>query len=351
MIAQGIAALVGVVGFALLGSTFGRLWLRRLGVSAEECKEPLHLLGALGVGWAAISLLLLGLGALGAFHARAFLLLLVGCGVLGVRHVLPVIRDWRTLWGTWRAEQSQASFLERWVVRLVGAHMVVSLVATLAPPTFWDALVYHIGLPKLFLWHRQVVGVDGGNLLASSHLATQMLYAIGLSVENEVWPALLHWLFGVLTTVSLYWMGRSWWHHEAGVWAASCLYATPLMNTLGGGPLIDLALAFYTCLALWCFGTWVAAPRLQEGILIGFIVTDIHGKRWALSGQCLPPGQEPPDTCPLRPVDRRPHFQDPLACGHSDLAFLQIGLKDLVEAVPDQGHVGRRNLPIMNAEA
>ncbi|MBI2118076.1 MAG: hypothetical protein HYT97_00440 [Elusimicrobia bacterium] len=72
----------------------------------------------------------------------------------------------------------------------------VSFVMALVPEVFYDSLVYHLGIPNLFLQEKGIVRVSGA--VSKFPMILQTLYLFGLALHDEMVPKLIHWFNGVL---------------------------------------------------------------------------------------------------------------------------------------------------------
>ncbi len=248
--ALSVALLAAVVGLAW---RVGTMVLRhsRLVHEAPTAIERWHLPLACGVGCLGLSVLALGL--LRQFTGWAFALMgvawLLITGLTPRASSLPVrtpppnrpLQGWTTL--------------ERFVVVLLAAHVLLQFVGALAPPTFFDTLVYHLGLPQLFVRQHHVW--DGtGSVMSCYPLLMQMLYSVGVAWRCEVFGPLLNWFLGGCTALLLYQLGTHWFNRRVGLWSVVCFYATPIVNTISAGAFVDLALTWVGMLAVWSLLQW-----------------------------------------------------------------------------------------------
>ena len=186
-----VALLVSVAGG--LGRRLLVLLLRTrpmLAVSTPE-KLALDTLAGLGV----VSVGVLALAVAGLVNGALFLGLAVAALALLVRDALAW---WREL-SSWlrsglRALGSWDAFLSLFVALM----LLMAFINALAPPTKWDALVYHLTGPKLFIEAGRLHGEVNNHFLGFPQL-TEMLYLWSMSWRGvATGTALIHWCFGVL---------------------------------------------------------------------------------------------------------------------------------------------------------
>ncbi len=132
--------------------------------------------------------------------------------------------------------------------RLAGSALATILAPlyflALSPTVSWDANAYHLTLPKLFLAHDgfHVVPL---NVYSYWPLNIQLIYAAAMAFSDFVVAKLIHFGFGVLTLVTLYY-GCKTFHRPATGWLAMPLL---LANGVFAYELrvayVDLAHAFF----------------------------------------------------------------------------------------------------------
>jgi|YNPBryunderm2012_1023409.scaffolds.fasta_scaffold00084_26 hypothetical protein len=183
----------------------------RLGLD-RDLRAPVHFL--LGAGTLAVLLTAVGLaGGL----SRA-----VAIGVLGVLALAGRWRRWR--WPRWP------------LVLLLAVPLLLLLPVALAPPFFYDALIYHLGLP----WQALL---EGGlkphpeNFYATVPPLAQLVAVPALAVHLERVPALLHMVSFLAAGCAVAALARA---VGAPRWAATgagaCLPVLPLLVVVPAFP-------------------------------------------------------------------------------------------------------------------
>ncbi len=81
----------------------------------------------------------------------------------------------------------------------------VNLIGVLGPELAFDALWYHLTLPKWYLEHHSISYIPGGLLYYSGMpQLTEMYYISVLVLQGEILAKGIHFLFGILCCISLY---------------------------------------------------------------------------------------------------------------------------------------------------
>jgi hypothetical protein len=249
-----------VVALLMLGAAtrIGR-WLLpflappNLGISEEG-------LFSLALGWGGLSLGSLALGLSGL--ARP---LVVGPAlVLLCVALFPWRTGLRTLgkaaigeWRTWSLP------LRLFLIAVWG----LAFLLVLAPPTGFDALLYHLTAPK---WYAQAGRILPGLDIPQAYFPTLMetLYLDTLTLRAEVAAKLLHFTFGLILIAAVYLAARHYWGRQVGRWAVVLTLSMPMITLLATWAYNDLALACYSFLALYALVRW----------------RDEQGRWWALAG-------------------------------------------------------------------
>lgn len=155
----------------------------------------------------------------------------------------------------------------------LGAAFFHILINALAPPVGWDALAYHLAIPRLYLDADAVRRIPW---LLQSHWPhlLELLYAVPLALGQESLAALLHAALSAALVFTVYRVGREEGGEAVGWTAAALLAAQPAFLEVAAEPHCDGALALFhllACLALWRWsktGGWglLAAAGLCSGL-------------------------------------------------------------------------------------
>ena len=242
---------LAVALLVLAGGGVGTLAMRDLPRLSGLERLALRALAGLG----AISLAVLCLGLLGWLPSRwiGWLATLAVLAILHrpVRRWIGEAREWLPLY----FGPSPASFT-RWLRVAVLALLGLALLMSLAPPTKWDALTYHLAGPRAYLEAGRIISIPHNHFLGFPQL-TEMLYLWLLILARPQAAALLHWAFGMLLLLSLLGLTRRLRHPDAGWLAAAILLAGASVWGEFGWPYNDLAqmaMTFAALVMLQAFG-------------------------------------------------------------------------------------------------
>jgi hypothetical protein len=202
-LAAPLTALMDVLLALLLLSLFGGLgrvlWgavrLPQLNHLAPLERATLH--GVLGAG--AFSLIWLGLAALNVLSAWLAWGILLAGGLLLRRECFAWLAEYRSVGAIWRASRR----LEKSLAILLMAMVFYQLFFALSPALKWDALSYHLQLPRLYLEAGGLRFVPENPYWGYAQL-TEMLYTFAMALHRAETAAVLGWgldlllLLGVL---------------------------------------------------------------------------------------------------------------------------------------------------------
>jgi hypothetical protein len=177
---------IGLLGMLSLAFVLGGLWSRSIGALPSGEAFVIRL----GAGFASLSLITLGLGAIGAYQAPIAIVAVVFSFPFGLRGFAKELRKVRL--GPIRDR------LDRLFVILIVIMAVIALLRALTPPTAWDSLVYHLAGPKLYLAEGELHhGVDLPYL--GFPQGGSMLFVWALMLSSPALAQVLHLVFAAMT--------------------------------------------------------------------------------------------------------------------------------------------------------
>jgi hypothetical protein len=135
--------------------------------------------------------------------------------------------------------------------------LAVSFLACLPPPTWFDALEYHLAIPAAYVLEGRLVEIPD-NFFSHLPHAGELVDTLLLALFREARPAPLHWIVGVLAAVLVARFARRHLHPAAGPLAAaiflSCREASLSLYAEG----VDL---YLTAAAILAVDLFLAARR------------------------------------------------------------------------------------------
>ena len=136
-----------------------------------------------------------------------------------------------------------------WVRIFIWIFLTLSFMMALVPELFYDSLVYHLGVPNLYLQEHGIVHIPG--VLSKVPMIWQTLYLFGLALQDEMIPKLIHWSNGVLILLALGTLAKRFQFPKAGLISGLIFISTPMvqMNLWTSG--IDIGGALFALLAVY----------------------------------------------------------------------------------------------------
>ena len=268
----------GIILFFIFWAS-GRVFSRALKLTPASQLESGVTAIALGtLLWGQLFLLL---GLSGLLHVPFLRALLMAGGAAGL---CDVVRHRPNVTAAWR-ELREAGDI--WL-GFLAVHLLILAPYALVPERFYDALVYHLGLPSLYLL-RGRIGPVPDNAFSGIPALYSMIYGWALAVESGGHVAhLLNFGFLVASCLAILGLARRLGHPRAGGPAALIFATAPLAAGLAHLTGTELPWTFWQTAALLATldasqtkeraGHWAAA-----GLIIGAVMST-KTLAWALPG-------------------------------------------------------------------
>lgn len=141
---------------------------------------------------------------------------------------------------------------------IILAAILVNFVGALGPELSFDALWYHLTLPKIFLENHKIFHIPGGLLYYSDMPKNiEMIYVFALSVGNEITAKFIHFLFGIASLFALYKLSRRFFSQSLSLLSVIVFYSSLVVGWQSITAYVDLGTAFFTILSVTEFLNWV----------------------------------------------------------------------------------------------
>lgn len=170
------------------------------------------------------------------------------------------------------------------LITLVAISAVINFLTALGPDMGFDALWYHLVLPKLYLEHGAIYHVPGGLLYYSEmpRLA-EMIFLGAMQLLGDIGPRLVVFASGIAAVVLTFKIARLYLPKLPSLLAATVFYVTPVVSWLSSSAYVDLPRTALEILALYLVLT---GRFMLAGLAIGLAIST---KTLAL-GSLLPLG-------------------------------------------------------------
>jgi hypothetical protein len=154
----------------------------------------------------------------------------------------------------------------------------VNLIGALGPELAFDALWYHLTLPKLYLSEHTIRHFPGGLLYYSDMpKMIEMIYTAALAIHSEILAKLVHFGFGLLTAIAIYYCSRTILDRKMSLLAAAIFYANPVAAWESTTAYIDLGRALYEVMAFWGLLLWYRTKKkvwfIESAVMAGLAIS------------------------------------------------------------------------------
>lgn len=153
--------------------------------------------------------------------------------------------------------------------KLLWLAIAINFIAALGPELGFDALWYHLTIPKIYLMWGKIAYIPGG-LLYYSAMPRLGEFIFLLGRANDIFAHLVSWAAGVGSAILTYKIARKYVEEKYALLAALIFYCTPLVGWLSGSAYIDLIRTFCESLALYFV---LSKKNLLAGFAVGLAVS------------------------------------------------------------------------------
>lgn len=135
---------------------------------------------------------------------------------------------------------------------------VVNLIGALGPELGFDALWYHLTIPKIYLEQERIFYIPGGLFYYSAMpKLMEMLYLTTLTLSKfGILAKLIHFSFGILCAISLYQLSRKFLNKKLSLFTTILFYTSLIVGWESITAYVDLGRTFFEILALKLFLDW-----------------------------------------------------------------------------------------------
>lgn len=160
------------------------------------------------------------------------------------------------------------------LIILLATAGLLNLIGVFGPETGFDALWYHLTIPKLYLEQGRIEHIPGGLLYYSDlprlvEMAYLVLFKV-LGSWGEVGAHLLNWIAGLGAAIITFRLARKFLSNFYSLLATLIFYVTPLVGWLSGSAYVDLPRSFFEVLALYLL---LNKRFLASGLAIGLAMS------------------------------------------------------------------------------
>jgi len=247
-------------------------WGTRLGPS--DIFEKLSSVGqfflAMILGYTLLSMMVLAMGFLGFLSKPilySFLCVFLASGVWVGRVRL---QQWRESFRGWRF----ASVLDSPASWLMLILCVAAFVMAFVPELFYDSLVYHLGLPQMYVNEGRIVDTPYV-YFSRAPMLIHMLYLFGVGLDGSILAKLFNWSLLMAGLGGIFELSSIMGWRKSGVWASLYMIAMPVVQLNVWSTAIDAAMGSFIVFATIILILWYQNPTdsvrwiTLAGVLVG----------------------------------------------------------------------------------
>lgn len=172
----------------------------------------------------------------------------------------------------------QKPYLEKIFLGIIILQTLINLVGVLGPELAFDALWYHLTLPKIYITNHSISHIPGGLLYYSDMpKLTEMLYVSALTFGNEITAKFIHFSFGILILIAIHKISRKFFSKEFSLLTVVLFYSNLVVGWQSTTAYIDLARTFFEIMALWGFLNWMENKKnkwfILSSVMLGLAIS------------------------------------------------------------------------------
>ncbi|MCL4416577.1 MAG: glycosyltransferase family 39 protein [Actinobacteria bacterium] len=161
---------------------------------------------------------------------------------------------------------------------LLFLQILLNFIIVFTPEISFDALWYHLTLPKLYLQNNSIFYIPG-NLLYYSVMPklADLLFIPALAISGDMAAKLVQFSFGILSLAVIYKIARRFMTASFALLAVLIFYSNLVVAWESSAAYIDLIRTFFEGIAFLGFLKWLKTNKFQwlieSALLIGFSIS------------------------------------------------------------------------------
>jgi len=156
----------------------------------------------------------------------------------------------------------------------------------LTPPFSWDAQVYHLVIPKIYLENNGFVRIPL-NVYSNMPHSMDLLFLLSMEVGDDISANLLHYAMGILLCLSLYGFGRRHFSPMVGIIASLLFICHPMVMYEFSVSFIDVGLGLFCFWTAVCCLETIRTGRAGFAFLSGLFAGMCMGAKYTMIATAL----------------------------------------------------------------
>ncbi len=214
------------------------------------------------IGYATFSFLTLFIGIIGflyplLFHVIIFISLIIG---------FTEIRNLLTSLGI-KMGKIKPKFNLKWaLIFIISIMVILNMFATIAPPFTWDAMYYHLAIPKLAIKEHKISYIPYINY-SEFPMFTQMLFLLAMLLKNAILAKLIIFSLSTLSAIAIFSFARKHFNELAGLFGAAIFLTLPMTAVLSTVAMVEISTTFFAFMASYAFFEWFSNRNTKSLVL------------------------------------------------------------------------------------
>ncbi|PIZ99551.1 MAG: hypothetical protein COX78_01740 [Candidatus Levybacteria bacterium CG_4_10_14_0_2_um_filter_35_8] len=156
--------------------------------------------------------------------------------------------------------------------------LAINFIGAISPELAFDALWYHLTLPKIYLLNNYIFHIPGGLLYYSDMpKLAELLYIPSLVFGGDAFAKITHLLFGVVSSIAIYRLSRKFLDKTFSLISVVIFYGNLVVAWQSTTAYVDLARTFFEIVALWGFIEWLETKKrgrlIESSALLGLTIS------------------------------------------------------------------------------
>lgn len=166
------------------------------------------------------------------------------------------------------------------VFLLIVLQSIVNLIGVFGPELSFDALWYHLTIPKLYFQSNSIFFIPGGLLYYSAMpKLVEMLYISSIAINGEIAAKIVHFSFGLLVVFSIYIFSKKYLDKFYAALASLLFYSNLVVGWESITAFVDLGRAFFELLAFASLLVFLEKKQIKWVIISATIVSFAIGTK------------------------------------------------------------------------
>lgn len=207
---------------------------------------------SVGLGLGCFSYIVLGLGLSGLLYDFIFYIIFVGLLGIFYSELWYFLRMVFVRITTFNLKYTTFSLVCGFFLLLT---FILGIILVLVPTITFDVLVYHLAVPEIYVKHHKIIYLPY-NCFSNYTFNCEMLFTLGLLLKGDLLAKSIHFLFGVLSALSIYSLSRRYVSPKTAFFSILTFCSMPLAIFVIPVAFNDFAITFYEILAVYSFINW-----------------------------------------------------------------------------------------------